>query len=287
MGLFDRFKKRENKSLISVEEERLENFPEMLSAKLLFSDKPDLDPIIILEELKLHFSSVDNSNSDNAFLYFFPDIQIKLQDTSIPAQCTILMPNEGNSKSEIADGAFQQNWHWKEANDVAKHCKYEVLVSDFMTRTLDYKTRFNLFSYFLAAVTKATNPKIVYSLTSQKLLKPRNVIDSMTSKENGYLESFINVRLYNIGNGNSGELLMDTVGLHLLGLPDVQIRFENLDEGEIAGLLWNYAYYIFEQGDVLENGNTILGLEPNSRWKCERQTSLAAPKRIVIDIQPV
>ena len=286
MGIFDRFKKKEDKSFVSEQEERLENFPGMLSAKLLFSDKQDLDPNIILEELRLHFSSVDNPSNDKAFLYFFPDIQIKLQDASIPAQCTILIPNEGNSKPEIADEAFQQNWHWKEANDVAEDCRYEVLVSDFMTRTLDYKTRFNLFGYFLAAVTKATNPKVVYSLTSQKLVKPENIIDSMASKENRYLESFINVRLYNISNGNSGELLMDTVGLHLLGLPDVQIRFENLDEREIAGLLWNYAYYIFEQGDVFENGNTILGLEPNSRWKCDRQKSLAAPERIVINIQP-
>ena len=100
------------------------------------------------------------------------------------------------------------------------------------------------------------------------------------------IQRCLDLRLYNVGDGKPGELLMDTVGLHLLGLPDFQIRFKNLDEGEIAGLLWNYAYYIFEQGDVFENGNTILGLEPNSRWKCERQKSLVAPERIVINVQP-
>ena len=253
----------------------------------MFFEKPNLDADKILKELKLHFSKIDNSSNDKAFLYFFPDIQIQLQDSSIPAQCTVFLPNEDDSKPVIADEAFQQNWHWNEAGDSAKSCKYEVLISDFMTRTLDYKTRFNLFAYFLSAVTTATSPLVVYSLTSQKLIKPADVTNSMASKENRYLESFIKVRLYNISNGDSGDLLMDTIGLHSLGLPDIQIRFANLDEGRIAGLLWNYAYYIFEQGDVIENGNTLLGLEPNSKWKCERQLSLAAPERLIINVQPV
>ena len=286
MGLFDRFKKKDDKPIVPATEERLENFPEMLTAKLLFLEKPNLETDRILKELRRHFSKVDNPSNDKALLYFFPDIKIQLQDSSIPAQCTIFLPNEDDSEPAIAEEAFQQNWHWNEASDSAKSCKYEVLVSDFMTRTLDYKTRFNLFAYFLSAVTKATSPLVVYSITSQKLVKPADVINSMASQENRYLESFINVRLYNISNSDSGDLLMDTLGLHLLGLPDVQIRFANLNESEIAGLLWNYAYYIFEQGDVIENGNTLLGLEPNSKWKCERQLSLTAPERLVINVQP-
>jgi hypothetical protein len=51
-------------------------------------------------------------------------------------------------------------------------------------------------------------------------------------------------------------------------------------------LLWNYAYNLFEQGDVIQNSNTILGLEPNSKWKCERQVSVTVPERIIINVQP-
>jgi len=89
----------------------------------------------------------------------------------------------------------------------------------------------------------------------------------------------------NISNSDTKEILMDTVGLSLFGLPDFQIRFDNLNESEVAGLLWNYAYYIFEQGDVIENGNTLLGLEPNTKWRCERQISLATPERVVINVE--
>lgn len=287
MGLFDRFKKKQNLSFETDRPAHLENQPHMLSAKLLFFDKPKVDPVKILEELKLHFNRVDNPGTDKALIYYFPDIQINLQDASIPAQCTVLIPDEDNLKVEIADEAFQQNWGWQEANEFAANCKYEVLVSDLMTSALDYKTRVDLFTCFLAVVTKVANPQIVYSLTSQQLLDPANVVSSIASKSDRRLESLVNVRLYNISNGESGELLMDTIGLHLLGLPDFQIRFSGLQEAGIAGLLWSYAYFIFEQGNIIETGNTLPGLAPHSKWKCERQVSLIAPERVVINVQPV
>lgn len=282
MGLFDRLKKKEKAVETS---ERLENFPEMLNAKLLFFDKPILDREKILAELKVYFTNVDNPSSDKALLYFFPDIKIELKDGTIAAQCTIFVPDDTNSKAEIADEAFQQNWHWKNANETASQCNYEILVSDFMTRTLDYKTRLNLFMNFLAAVTKATKPQVIYSVGSQKLIAPDSLIESRDGQEKKILFGIANVRLFNISNSDTEDILMDTVGLSNLGLPDFQIRFTSFDERKVADWLWNYAYYIFEQGDIIESGNTLLGLEPNSKWKCERQVSLAGPERIVINVQ--
>jgi hypothetical protein len=283
MGFFDLFKKKQAAVATAAQEERLENYPEMLHAKLLFADKPKLDRDKILAELKLHFSKVENPASDNALMYFFPDIEVKLADATIAAQCAIFKPDENNAKAEIAAEAFQQNWHWQEAAEAANKCRFEVLVSDFMTRTLDYNTRLNLFGHFLAAVTKATGPDVVYCITSQKLVKPEDIV---ASQQDRYLENLANVRLFNISNGAEGEVFMDTVGLHLLGLPDFQIKFSNYEEGKIAGLLWNYAYYIFEKGDIIESGNTMAGLTPDSKWTCVRQISQLSPERVVINIEP-
>ncbi len=282
MGLFDRFKKKEK-----VEEtaERLENFPEMLSAKLLFFEKPILTTDKILDELKLYFANVENPGSDNALLFFFPDIGIELEDTTIPAQCTIFIPDDTSPEVEITEEAFQQNWHWKNANETAKKCKYEILVFDFMTRTLDYKTRLDLFMNFLVAVSKATNPQVIYSINSQKLIEPNSLVNSWDGQKKETLFGSINVRLFNITNSDTKEILMDTVGLSVLGLPDFQLRFSSLNESKVAELLWDYAYYIFEQGDIIEDGNTLLGLEPNSKWECERKISLTKPERIVINVQ--
>ncbi len=283
MGLFDRFKKKTEPTNETVQE-HLENFPEMLTVKLLFEEKPTLDSTKILVEAKKYFANVENPSKENALIFSFPDFQVELADAKIPAQCLVAIPDENYPAIEIPDVAFQQNWHWEEANDIAKTCKYELLVTDFMTRTLEYKQRLLLFMNFIVAVTKATNPNVVYSVYGQKLIKPTDLIELWDKDEKPLLYGICNVRLFNLTDIN--ELLMDTVGLNSIGLPDFQIKFKGYDANEIAGLLWNYAYYIYEQGDIIKNGNTLEGIMSGTKWKCERQLSLVDHERIVIDVRP-
>ncbi|PZR27216.1 MAG: hypothetical protein DI535_11215 [Citrobacter freundii] len=63
--------------------------------------------------------------------------------------------------------------------------------------------------------------------------------------------------------------------------------FGSYDANTIAGLLWNYLYYIFENGDIIESGNTLQGIEHGSKRKCTRTFSLVPPERVVSDIAPV
>lgn len=288
MGLFDLFKKKETDAQQEVpkEHERLENFAEMLSCKLLFIDKPKRDSESILNEVKKYFSDVVYSDEKSISIYTFPNIKIELADATIPAQCIVAVADEDKSHVELPEVAFQQNWHWQEAKDVAGQCKYEVLVTDLMTRSLAYKERVNVYMNFLVAVCKAMKPDAVYVTASQKLVKPSELIAMWEGEEKQILYTLCNVRLYNISNSATKELLMDSVGLHSIGLPDLEIRFAGFDESAIAALLWNYVYYVYEHGDVIENGNTLEGLDKGSKWKCERLESLVAPERIVINVIP-
>ncbi|HEX8659625.1 MAG TPA: DUF4261 domain-containing protein [Hymenobacter sp.] len=283
MGLFDFLRKGKADS---SNEEQMRNYPQMLYAKLLFVDKPELNSQSITNELKLFYSSVDSSASENTLLYFFPDIKVVLAGSQIPAQCTIISPNEDNIKSKIEAAILQQNWHWDKAAEVVEACKYEVLLSDFMTKGLNYKIRVDLFMNFLAAVTQVAEPQAIYSVCAEKIISPIDIDDFWGTAEQRTLHGIVNVRLFNISNGEPGDILMDTIGLHLLGLPDFQILFNDLDESAVSQLLWNYAYYIYEQGDTIEDGNTLQGLNPGSKWKCERQVAVVAPERIVIHVFP-
>ncbi|ANY68306.1 hypothetical protein BBD42_18860 [Paenibacillus sp. BIHB 4019] len=47
----------------------------------------------------------------------------------------------------------------------------------------------------------------------------------------------------------------------------------------------NIAYYLFENGDVINDGETVGGTE-DIRWRCEHQYALAAPRRVVLDLDP-
>lgn len=289
MGLFNIFKKKniveENEQI--AENDPLENFPELLTAKLLFLDKPNFDSNQVLAEVKKHFANVEHSFSENTFIFLFPDHPIQFADATIPAQCTIMIPDQGKSEVELPDAAFQQNWHWPEANQIAKNCTYEILVTDLMSRTLPYKERLNIFMDFLVAVIKVTQPNAVYSSPGQKILNPTDIINIWDTDKIQTLYVLCNVRLYNAGTDTGHkELLMDTVGLHTIGLPDFQIRFSTADENEIANLLWTYAYYAYEFGDIIVDGNTLEGLKTGSKWKCEKQLSLVGPDRVVVNVTP-
>ena len=282
MGFFDRFKKPAKPE----PEEPLFNAPHLLSVKLLFEVKPVIDVQVILAELHTHYQQVDHPPGTDSLLFFFPELEIEFTDGKLPAQCSIFLPDDQVPNVDIKPEAFQQNWHWPEAAQAAERCHYEILVADFMTRTLAYAARVEMFMNFLAAVIKATKPQVVYAVSAQKLLAPASLLEDWEGKEKQVLSAFVNVRLYNIDNGRPGETVMDTIGLYMLGLPDFQIRFTSLNPSAVAGLLWNYAYYLFEAGDAIENGNTLAGLEDNSKWVCNRQMSLVGPERVVLDVQP-
>lgn len=290
MNLFNHFKKK-NTTVEKIEpiaeDNQPQNFPEMLMTKLLFLGKPSLNADQILAELKKHITRVDHSFSTDVLHFAFPDHQIKLTDATIPAQYNIVIPDKDEQEIGIPDTAFTQNWHWPEANDVAQNCKYEILITDFMSRNLPYKKRVNLFMDFLTAVISVTQPDAVYTFHGDKILNPVAITSLWETDKVQALYALCNVRLFNNSNDpEKRELLMDTLGLHALGLPDFQIRFTGLNQNEMANLLWSYAYHIYEYGDIIEDGETIEGLTAGSKWKCVKQLSLVAPERIVINIIP-
>lgn len=281
MGLFNFGKK---KKADAVSEEPLSNYPQLLTAKLLFAAKPTISKNDIIKALASAYPGLHSPATDSVAIFSFPSIEVKFEEGVMPAQCTVMQPNEGNEKAEVASEALQQNWHWAEAAEDTEACQYEVLVSDFMSRTLDYKIRLQLFMDFLVAATRTLHPQVVYPVAAQKLIAPDDLIDAWINPDQRTLHGLVNVRLFNISNGTAGEILMDTVGLHQLGLPDFQIRFSGLDEGAVGQALWNYAYYVYEHGDVIADGNTIQGLTPQAKWKCERQLAAVGPERVVIHL---
>jgi hypothetical protein len=79
-------------------------------------------------------------------------------------------------------------------------------------------------------------------------------------------------------------MVMDTLGLHVFGLPDVQCHFRNREPSEIATMLFSTAAYLFRSGDVIADGNTISGPQGQERLVCFREPALLEPRRLVIDV---
>lgn len=282
MKLFNIFKKKEKNN------EPVNNSPELLAVKLFFVEKPKIDDDKIENSLKKRFKNIGFSDADdstnNARQYFFKDYEVEFEEGRIPAQGTIFILETEGIEIEKLETSFRQSWNWREAESVVRTCKFEILLTDIMSRNLDYKLRLEFFQKFVASIVEAMDPKAVWISNGEKIMNREEYLDCFDKNDYQNLNGFLNVRMFNLQESN-GEMIMDTLGLNSLGLPDFEIKFSEFDPSIIAGLLFNYGSYIYDEGVVIENGNTIQGIEESQKWKCYFKESLIEPKRIIIEIE--
>lgn len=283
MGIFNFKRKKKEKN----EFEQLENPAELLTVKLFFENEPEFNDEKIEQELSKRFKQIEINESidkpNNSRHYFFRDYEVKFAEGSIPAQATIFVPDENNIDFSELHNSFGQSWNWMEAEETVRKCSYEILLTDVMSRNMDYKERIEYFQKFVASIVSAMNPSAVWVRNSEMILEPTDYLEKSSQNNYQNINAFMNVRLFNIRE-TENEMIMDTLGLNSLGLPDFEFRFANYKEQQIAGLLFNYGHYLFENGVVIEHGNTIEGIEENSKWKCYFNHSQLEPKRIIIEI---
>jgi len=84
----------------------------------------------------------------------------------------------------------------------------------------------------------------------------------------------VNVRFFNIEG--TEDMLIDTVGMSTLFLPDLQYPY-------------NVASYILEHDNPIQDGETIDGVADGQmsreiQWKCQYEDALIQPPREVLDI---
>jgi hypothetical protein len=128
----------------------------------------------------------------------------------------------------------------------------------------------------VAALAGWSAPVAVWWPHSQKVSDPETLAPDD-------LGGIVNVRFFSVA-GDDEAMVLDTLGLHVFGLPDLQCHFRDRDPGEIAGLLYATALYVFDAGDVIADGNTISGPDGEGRYVCRRETSLLEPSRLVLDV---
>ena len=156
------------------------------------------------------------------------------------------------------------------------------MLSDFMANQHNNHTRISIFNNAIISIIKTTDCKALHFLNTIKVVNPKVFVEKVESGE--LVPEALNVRFFNIQG--TEDMLMDTVGLSVYGLPDLQCHFRSLDPNEIARVLFNSGYYIFSNGDIIDDGQTIQGIKKDDKWRCQHEESLVEPRRIVIDINP-
>jgi hypothetical protein len=260
------------------------------SAELLLEKLPPLDADLFLPALRKHCGKVEfvgGAEESKALLFSFPDHESEYADgNKMLAQAALILRPAPIEKEELLP-AIQQSWLWQDCEAaVTKHTSV-LFITDMFAGLLDRKERLALFKNIVAAVL-AVVPALALKWTpSQQLIPPAMYLEKDNGDED-LLFPAINVRMFKVTADNSIELVMDTLGLEIFGLPDFQCRYKGLAPQEVAAALYDAAYYVFDRGDVIKDGETIQGLVEEERWICRQAAALAAPARRVfgLDLAP-
>lgn len=185
--------------------------------------------------------------------------------------------------------AARQTWWWEDGRQTLDRCRHGLVISDHRAAGLPYRTRVELFQRTLVGVLEAYPALAIEWRTSQQLVSPQELVE--TALADGFsnpLPGAVNVRFFRIDTADGGkeEMLMDTLGLAALGLPDLQCHFRGLEPNDVSRVLYTTACYVYDHGSVLKNGDTVAGPGPQDRWRCQLEHAIAQPRRPVFDLDP-
>lgn len=254
--------------------------------ELLFDEIPKIEAKLILQHLNRAFGDVSVKEDSSKYIVFSLDGLVKKHQELDPIPQIVVVKNYEELDRNRLEMALSQTWDWNEKENAIETSKYKITICDFLSENLARQDRIEIFNKVMKIFVENLDCLAIHWINSLKMVSPETYISAISSGDTAdYLYGALNVRLFIVDQEN-GEFLMDTMGLACLGLPDLQCNFKGLNPEEVAGILINYGYYIFEKGDVIKDGHTIQGLDEEQKWMCEHQNAMALPQRIVLDLNP-
>ena len=206
----------------------------------------------------------------------------------VPAPVSVLVAERAPHWTALED-SLSQSWQFPEGRETLQTCRFVITVRETAASPAKPVERLHYLQDALNVVLDAVHGEAMHCVDSQQLISPGLFLGEVEARGVPALQAgAVNVRLYRVDAPGvaEGRLLMDTLGLHAFGLPDLQIDYRWLEPGAVAKTLFAAAAYIFQNGDVLEDGHTIEGSLPGSRWTAQHGESMVEPHREVILLDP-
>jgi hypothetical protein len=251
-------------------------------AELFFDREIDLKSVPLLDSLRKYCGSAefegDPANAKPVFLVSAPE--------NISASIKVTLSSSSFNVENVPDYAssFRQSWSWRTAKDIVQTCSHIVRVSDEFDGNVNYRDRVSTMRNVIRALVECTACNAVHFQMTQQFIKTEGYVASFNEPATDRLFGFINVRFFKIHD--SDDMLMDTIGLNSMGLEDLQCSFKKYNPKDISNVLYNAAYYLFDNGNVIMDDDTVQGVKRTDKWVCRRTRSLVIPKRTVIDVAP-
>jgi hypothetical protein len=165
-----------------------------------------------------------------------------------------------------------QTWDWEDAAKVMAGVTHSVTVRELFGTSFAAADRVRAFTAVVRGLADETGPAAIWWPGSGLATPP--AVERPAA-------GLVNVRRHDA----AGRLLMDTLGLGALGLPDLQCVCGPLPPEALAGYLSAAAGHLID-GRRVRAGDTVPGLTPHQRWKVAAGRALAGPDRPVLTITP-
>ncbi len=245
----------------------------LLVAELWYEEVPDLADPRLLTALRV--VSAETEAQEQSITIPHSSLTIELEDGVFPLVTAVLAASPVDHETKRLPDV-SQTWDWEAADATVARATGSVLVTELMARLFIPPQRVSAFMAVLDVLITETNPLAISWPNSQRVTDPAQF-------DPAALDGVLNVRLFTISN-DEGAMVMDSLGLHIFELPDVQCHFRDFSPGDVASMLFNTAVYLFERGDVIDDGHTITGPLGDERFACQHEESLMVPTRQVLDV---
>jgi len=196
----------------------------------------------------------------------------------VPIMSVLMTADRDDQLKDPARIDLSQTWEFPEAQAVLARCRSALTVGEMFGRPYPSSQRLEVFRATVLAAGRLTGPAAAWWPSAGQLLPPPSPADPP-------LMGLVNVRLFRV-EGSASDVVMDTLGLQVFGLPDLQCHCHEIELPRLATYLRNAASYVFERGAVIRDGDTIEGIEPGEKWQCLQEEALIPPYRLVIDLDP-
>lgn len=257
---------------------------------LLMKDKCEMpEKEHMTEVMRKHLGDVDCFCHDDRVAGFAAKkYEVEFKEGKMPPQLMITGCSEGIPPT-IDEFTKSQMWDCRQDRDrILSECKYQVIATDMLAGGMEYHDRADmLMDYMEALVELYPQCEAVYFMSSGKMFTADAVRNHTIPRDDRFVYFAVNVRFFNIQG--TEDMLVDTLGMSPLFLPDLQYHFHGMDPNWVVNHAYNVLSYIYANDNPIKGDDTIDGItdgrmDRNVQWKCHYEDSLIQPSRGVLDI---
>ncbi|HIW36459.1 MAG TPA: DUF4261 domain-containing protein [Candidatus Treponema faecavium] len=212
----------------------------------------------------------------------------EFKDAKAPVQLMVMGCSSFKGKG-FDSFLLSQMWDCQEDRDrIFRECRYQIAAADMLAAALPAVERANLDMDFLEALAELYPAcEAFYFANCGKLFLSEAVRSHQIEGADRFIRFGVNARFFTVQD--TDDMVVDTVGMSTLFLPDAQYHFHGMDPNWVVNHAYNTASYILEHGNPIESGETIAGVKDGEicgdiRWKCQYECALIQPARDVLDI---